>query len=1507
MALNETGGTNAPFILNNTGDLDLVKLKFAAKTFAELDDLASTCNGYLGIQSFSLDKTWQPIASLSTSDRISYVAASSNHYDIMYSNRDNQYYIRSSSGAHELTLQFLLTVEHAQTPEMTTPEIKDLVETFRQFQAGELQFSHANPSAQEYLDAMLAQKRGACRHRAVAFALNVRERCPVRVIDNGCHMFVEIKQEQSWIACDLGGYPAKLNIEDMQPVRLASSTTRPDVSPQQAAFERCFETWNIERLQQAESPKSYIMTLLNGEHKKQLIYLPKADIANLNIAIQVQANATQHPVFYIHTPEDLVCSAPSIIPDKDNIGYFPQSNGGGPLHDFLTKAHQRAPILIVNYAKFSADDMVRFNGLLDVTRVADGTPVPENTVIIGLMDPQKPDAYQGADLTSRFDRVEKYPCSSMPSIAPVLQPITAQTIEHPVEINLCHASNWMAKLMGSWNIVHGQLHFAEGLLMTAIASGRPLVIRNPPTDSAFDIFWQQARLRKSIHYAARDYPFPDEFVAYCGEGTDWEHLKERISWTDTASAAAVVLNPATLSKYLVQYQFDEHGSFTGAPGLLQQHQASTLEVLLTRSLSEDEWGLLLNEAQQYPDMTLNISCTPGVMLPEALGAGPAQYIRMPDCEHTRCMVADDLDFVIKDMQAACMVLNISECTASDLITCINGGVNHQQFIFSEKKQAVLSLLEAGNTVVLSGHFADELRDGLANFIQQRIHAKKAPGTLILLSQQPIDFMHYTILPQATTADKVSALITAGYDEKDLADLRIEDPSVIDSASYVSLLTRLAFRRQHPGAHSLDAWDGLKELRPSMHIKAFDPARSAQDARDYLEARLSACYQGLAAQPYVFLAGLTGVGKSRFVENELKDRTIYHGESAMQTWAKADARSKPTLFLDEANLSSRQWSEFEGLFNHPPGILIAGRYYPLSPAHQVIFAGNPLNYGDERILAPLFVRHGNSIVFQPLSNAFVYEKTLKPLLMEAFEHKDCEHVARELLNVYDFLIGISRDEVLISPRQIQMMALSVIAYHDRFPEVDIRAIAKFHAYHQSRHLVPWQYVQKFEQQFCALDRTELLGKYAPEPVFKTFLATASRQKALWQLTYFLCLRDFQRQTEFDDDVLRYGGLHRFVIEGEPGVGKSEMVIQLMVGTGLNKLQLGDTRSKGKRNGFYHIFASMQPATQEAILFAAFDEGAMVLIDEINSMPTLEKLLNSMLDGKHPIDDNRPPKLPGFRVLGTQNPVSMAGRRMASPALQNRTQTVYLSPYCAAEMHQILDQMGALSETSKQALVNAFLFKVEEAKKRHVTPAPCFRDFMKIAQQELRSAMQAMFDKMPVSLLTQIQGLSGEHKMGLITGIKAVVHEADTTHADELMAKILQQMDAYIQSRMGAIVQATLISYLAASANPQTAVEFTQFDHQMRQLKTIGLKTIWASIKDDVAAHLFAEFGSVYAHTANPRFKALVDAGKEQAIGPLPSFQQQLGSSKGYQQYLKHCLFNALKPSVKPEDSVRQKNK
>ena len=52
---------------------------------------------------------------------------------------------------------------------------------------------------------------------------------------------------------------------------------------------------------------------------------------------------------------------------------------------------------------------------------------------------------------------------------------------------------------------------------------------------------------------------------------------------------------------------------------------------------------------------------------------------------------------------------------------------------------------------------------------------------------------------------------------------------------------------------------------------------------------------------------------------------YLGQTAIKTDEVISQAQNGILFIDEANLSSRQWSEFEGLFNDPPGILFAGKY------------------------------------------------------------------------------------------------------------------------------------------------------------------------------------------------------------------------------------------------------------------------------------------------------------------------------------------------------------------------------------------------------------------------------------------------------------------------------------------------------------------------------------------------------------------------------------------------------
>ena len=70
--------------------------------------------------------------------------------------------------------------------------------------------------------------------------------------------------------------------------------------------------------------------------------------------------------------------------------------------------------------------------------------------------------------------------------------------------------------------------------------------------------------------------------------------------------------------------------------------------------------------------------------------------------------------------------------------------------------------------------------------------------------------------------------------------------------------------------------------------------------------------------------------------------------------------------------------------------------------------------------------------------------------------------------------------------------------------------------------------------------------------------------------------------------------------------------------------------------------------------------------------MENYLNSLLMGKTP-DGIRPEKS-GFFIIGTQNPASMAGRRLSSIALARRFMTLSMSAYDNEEMISILTHKG-----------------------------------------------------------------------------------------------------------------------------------------------------------------------------------------------------------------------------------------
>jgi len=422
----------------------------------------------------------------------------------------------------------------------------------------------------------------------------------------------------------------------------------------------------------------------------------------------------------------------------------------------------------------------------------------------------------------------------------------------------------------------------------------------------------------------------------------------------------------------------------------------------------------------------------------------------------------------------------------------------------------------------------------------------------------------------------------------------------------------------------------------------------------LAERSSAVQQSLENQPILILTGPTGVGKTHFMNQQYPD--AHFGEDKITDWVK-DTNNPAVLFIDEANMSYQQWSMFEGLFQKPPGIFYQGTHYPLSEKHRVVFAANPLSYGGERQLPSLFRNHPYELEFEPLSA----EELLAAL-------KIPESTKNTILPMLIFIFELKSDKVLLTPREILM----VKQLADKYP-----GQAKDIAYSIFKTHVPKKHQAGF-QQFASDEPF-----HATPQALKSFVVNPTNQPAVDALSLHLSIRN-----------TRQGGLGGVIIEGEPGVGKSQLVTQLLT----EEYQMQENKD------FIRIPISLAYDKKQELLLQAFHQGQIVIIDEINASPMMERLLNALLEG-HDLE-NKPAEKPGFMIIGTQNPPSYCGRVQTTLPLKHRLQTVELNEYNQEEMKAILQHQGLAPQKAEQLIID-----YEKNKQKHNL---CFRDLLRVAR-------------------------------------------------------------------------------------------------------------------------------------------------------------------------------------------------
>ncbi|WP_028388811.1 hypothetical protein [Legionella fairfieldensis] len=1198
-ALEFTNNTSAPFLLRPVSLIKgLTKNETVRKSTKPLKEEFSKLRGgrhqahYLGIFSMNVNKEWQPIPSVSSEEELKVFYTNSN-IELEFSKNpyDGFYYVRAPkvffSKTISLQIQLDAPLKEKQITELPV-EIQEMIKKFRNYKQDSFD-STGFKNGKDFINAIVALEVGACRHRGIAFKDLMTQKfpyIPVNIIDNDCHFFAEVFYNDTWVRCDLGGYPSNIVMNEKTFDDLPNSS-RSDQLTEPTFTDDLPEEKNSELQQRAvrvplrrEHSLSLGFNLIN--HKANTL-ITTSHPENYAYHLQELCQKTKKPVFYISDPQQLKCSKPFIEKQDNNTGII-RKGPGGALYDFM-QANPEA-LIIIDYSRFTSADIVQFNGMYDKKPHVDGVDLP--CQLIGIINPEAPDAYKGADFYSRFDQVinnlEQPPDQISTPFIDGLEPNDAV-------IELAGIEHFNAHLKGCWTMQQNQLIYQPGKLEDKLShQPKRLVLKNPPI--------QDPEFQRFVHDFKLNHPQEPELLFY--QAIDFEAAQKCIQWSldQDLPDHYFVLNPGTLSKFLGDYLVDKEHHLTQASGLIESFSDENIPIYLTVPLSRNQWYALTQCAKAHhknlvmhvgPQVTLLESLNP----PEDL---PVKYWK--ESPRTQFLIHEP-----EKLPQDALVIDISELDVADLLPSVNAHFEEQnlQFHFTQKPGFLEKKLKKNRTVVLKGEWTEELKEALHPLLAQRFQEKDPAGTLIIIGREKNEF-----------------------------------PSLIPSAFY----------KPKPLTDN-----------PVLLVEFAD--------------RQAAVEKGLAEAPFIFLKGVTGVGKTSFIQKTLKNsHQVLYGEQSIEDWLNTSVKEEnkyAILFIDEANITHKNWSCFQGLFNNPPAIFHQGKYYPLSAKHKVIFAGNPATYGGERREPKLFENPHPILEFLPIPLELLsLPNNIKPLILE-LEARIKQHYPNQLI---------------LTPREYLMIRqLAEALYDDKLSLQDLVQQISFDILKNHIPSSDWPLFAPYTPPGKPLIAAENL---------QDFTINDTNEPALRALSWQLGLRKKRC-----NDLISQPGLGGLVLEGQPGIGKSDLLIKVLVSQGLREPE-----------DFIHIPVSLGFEEKTEALLNAFHQGKIVIIDEINSSPMLERLLNALLEG-HDLA-NQPAKQPGFLLLGTQNPISFKGRKATTLPIKHRLQHVYLQPYSLENMIEILIQQYSMPQKIAREMVETLI------KEQKQDPSLCFRDLLRWAK-------------------------------------------------------------------------------------------------------------------------------------------------------------------------------------------------
>lgn len=1453
-------GMKNPFILmpSAINEKDLIPLTAACVNDSIYPRYQQQGDGhYFFRDTLTLDHEWQALPSLFFDERLEVYHVEPNvEVEIRRNTQLGMYFIRLPQhiiSPQEVTLELLLS----HTPESSSlinnlpPEIYELIQNCRDFKDTQLTDIDIDATAKVYLDALIQQRKGACRHRAIAFKY-LMERdypdIPVRIISNDCHMYVEVNYNNQWIKTDLGGYAANLEVDESNfpqnsSISEMSNSNGEDISNQfectlSAQSDNTITIDNVRNLITLTleegaafpmTPLPFLGTLifnnysLTAEQLHSILqYTPnlktlnllncrmtseefeKIDLSCLNKLEQVQLKVdtpfpfqtlqtvmrTTSPLTEWHIESDELVSEVTEIPSsRIHITqpkrkpiphrYFPSRKEHTDLHKqlwSLLQSQEKSTLVdTVNpeAIRLAVNDMALKTGrpcyyihTPEELRIAESHL--KRTGLVGEVVKTRGGALYDFLTTSHQERPiilinfdtfksdDIVRCNTILDEIPSIDNVSIPSNCHIIGLynrsspSAYTGSDFISRFDAEMVFKHSDFEVpAPSLELSEVATKNVSVI-----DFSGEIGWEkiisghwhleknkwrfeEGALLQAIRAGKREFIFNNAPIDNPAFRRFWHDLTLHQGLYHRGELFASL--PSDFQIYFTNQApiysdvFKAHTESTlYTPSFLIN---STCKSAMFNTINDDAGEVLFDTGliEQFSGNTLSVYLT--TSLP------PDLWLKL----YQQCKLHN----TILNISCAPNVRIPSTILAETPTPIVLPTVTHTQL---KTKIPTITTEDEAEIIDISEVLASEL---------------------ISYSKASFDL----------DTDGFKCTLVEGYLDKALASGKTVILKGVWSESLASALHPLLFKRAQEVNVSgkLIVVCDKPALFSSLNVVSSEVVREEERSVIYEQAQYSERFQKvediLKNEPTVLLSGATGIGKTHFITNQWKKvyPQCHYGEEHLLDWVKDDQPGLKTLFIDEANITDKQWTIFEGLYQTPPALFYQGNYYKLTPEHKVIFAGNPLSYGGERELPAFFSKHQCQINFYPLP-------------MDVFKENlglD-EDIVGPVLEMIDYVTHLDANDTLLTPREILMIAYLTRVFIEQYP-ANKHQISQHFAYEICKQYIPKWSLGEFKEKFQPLETLPY-----PAISLPNFVVNPRNAEPIQALYAHLQLRNARLQP--NTAVPSTGGLGGLVLEGSPGIGKSAMVKEIFTALDLKE-----------HHDFIYLPVKLSQKQKERALIDAFHQGQIVMIDEINSSPMLERLLNALLEG-HDLNGNSAKK-PGFMLVGTQNPITLSGRVQTTLPLKHRLQTIKIEDYTYEDMLGILKHMQIPNRIAKDML--------EEMK---LNPSLCFRDVQKTAKRWKENPIHQKEIQIKLEALPQLGSLCKT----------VAVANVENFYAQKLGYKPIPLRSNSTDSP----------SIRKLSKNNGSAQgEILEFNQWERTLNDLGFETESIDVNDDF--HLFLE--------------------------------------------------------------------